>query len=55
MQKEVGERRGACGHAGVWGKRVDKDTFGKGSRVAEEMVEKKMYSSKTHGKKERYI
>lgn len=42
MQKEVGERRGAYGHAGVWGKRVDKEASGKGSRVAEGMVEKKM-------------
>lgn len=51
MQKEVGERRGACGHIGFWGKRVDKEAFGEGHRVAEEMVEKKMWKSKTHGKK----
>lgn len=50
----MGEGRGACGHAGVWGKRVNKEAFGECSRVAEEMVEKKMLKSKTHGKKERY-
>lgn len=42
MRKEVGERRGTCGHAGIWGKRVDKEAFGEGSRVSEEMVGKKM-------------
>lgn len=49
-----GERKDACGHTGVRGKRVDKEAFEKGSRVAEEMAEKKMWKSKTHGKKEKY-
>lgn len=39
MQKELGGKRGACGHTGLLGKRGDEEAFGRGSRVAEEMVE----------------
>lgn len=41
MQKVMGERRGTCGHAEVWGKSMDMEAFGEGNRVPEEMVKKR--------------
>lgn len=42
FQKISEDRGGALGHAEVWGKSVDVGVFGEDSRVAEEMVGKKM-------------
>lgn len=42
MQKVMGERRGTRGHAEIWGKSVDMEAFGEGSRMAEDRVETKM-------------
>lgn len=51
MQKVMREMRVTHWHSEVWGKSMEMEAFGEDSRVAGEVVEKKIWKNKRHKKK----
>lgn len=47
----VGDMRVTHWHSEVWGKSTEMEAFGEGSRVAGEVVEKKIWKNNRHKKK----